>query len=200
MNAPHPLPPWHDDLAGSLAHAWAMLVRGAADRRHAFHTPTVATIGRDGAPRVRTVVLRGADPAARTLRFHTDARSAKAAELAADPRIAIHAYDAGAKLQLRLEGIAALHRDDGVADAAWAATRPFSRACYRLATAPGTPADDPLTALAEDGAGEEAGRDAFVAVTVAVARLEMLHLAATGHRRSAFAWRGGELAATWLVP
>ncbi len=195
-----PLPPWHDDLAGSLAHAWAMLVRGAADRRHAFHTPSVATIGRDGGPRVRTVVLRGAEPATRTLRFHTDARGNKAAELAADPRIAVHAYDAGAKLQLRLDGRATLHRDDEVAAAAWAATRPFSRACYRVATAPGTPADDPVAALAEHGEGAEAGRAAFVAVTVAVERLEMLHLAASGHRRSAFDWRGGELAATWLVP
>jgi hypothetical protein len=200
MNAPLPLPPWHDDLTGSLAHAWAMLVRGAADRRHAFHTPSVATIGTDGAPRVRTVVLRGAEPAARTLRFHTDARSAKAAELAADPRIAIHAYDAGAKLQLRLEGTATLHRDDQVADAAWAATRPFSRACYRVATAPGTAADDPIAALIEAGEGEQAGREAFVAVRVTVSRLEMLHLAASGHRRSAFDWRGGALAATWLVP
>lgn len=195
-----PLPPWHDDLAASLAHAWAMLVRGAADRRHAFHTPSVATIGEDGGPCVRTVVLRGVEPAARTLRFHTDARSGKARELAADPRIAVHAYDAGAKLQLRLAGEASLHRDDAVADAAWAATRPFSRACYRVASAPGTPAPDPTAALAEAGEGEEAGRDAFVAVTVAVARLEMLHLAASGHRRSAFDWRGGALAMAWLVP
>lgn len=197
---PHALPAWHDDLAASLAHAWAMLVRGAADRRHAFHTPSVATIGTDGAPRVRTVVLRGAEPATRTLRFHTDARSGKAAELAADARVALHAYDPGAKLQLRLEGTARLHRHDAVADAAWAATRPFSRACYRLATPPGTAADDPVAALVEAGEGEEAGREAFVAVTVAVSRLEMLHLAASGHRRSAFDWRGRALAATWLVP
>jgi pyridoxamine 5'-phosphate oxidase len=165
-----PLPPWHDDLPGSLAHAWATLVRGAADRRHAFHTPSVATIGEDGGPRVRAVVLRGVEPATRTLRFHTDARSAKARELVADPRIAIHAYDAGAKLQLRLEGQATLHRHDAVAEAAWAATRPFSRACYRVATAPGTPADDPLSALTEAGEGEEAGREAFVAVGDAAPR------------------------------
>jgi hypothetical protein len=200
MNAPHALPPWHDDLAGSLAHAWAMLVRGAGDRRHAFHTPTVATIGADGAPRLRTVVLRGAEPAARRLRFHTDARSAKASELAAEPRIALHAYDAGAKLQLRLDGVATLHRADAIADAAWAATRPFSRACYLVAAAPGSAADDPVSALAEAGVGDEAGREAFVAVTVAVTRLEMLHLAASGHRRSAFAWVDGTLSATWLVP
>jgi hypothetical protein len=195
-----PLPPWYDDLAGSLAEAWALLVRGAADRRHPFHTPQVATIGEDGAPSVRTVVLRAVAPARRTLRFHTDARSRKARELAAEPRIALHAYHPGAKIQLRLSGVATLHRDDSVADESWRATRPFSRACYRLAAAPGMTAEDPYAALAEAGEGPEAGREAFVAVTVSVARMEFLFLAASGHRRALFDWSGGALAARWLVP
>jgi hypothetical protein len=195
-----PLPAWYDDLSGSLGEAWALLVRGAADRRHPFHTPSVATVAADGAPSVRTVVLRGADPAARIVRFHTDARSRKAAELAAEPRIALHAYHPGAKIQLRLAGRATLHHDGSVADAAWSATRPFSRACYRVAQAPGTPAEDPLGALAEASADEQAGREAFLAVTVVVARMEFLYLAAAGHRRALFDWSGGTLAATWLVP
>jgi pyridoxamine 5'-phosphate oxidase len=195
-----PLPPWYDDLAGSLAEAWALLVRGAADRRHPFHTPQVATIGEDGAPALRTVVLRGVEPSARRLRFHTDARSRKVRELAADPRVALHAYHPAAKIQLRLSGTATLHRDDAVADAAWAATRPFSRTCYRLAAAPGTAADDPHAALAEAGDGPEAGREAFVAVTVTVERMEFLFLAAAGHRRALFEWQGEALAARWLVP
>ncbi len=198
MNAP--LPPWYDDLPGSLAEAWALLVRGVADRRHPFHTLQVATIGLDGAPTVRTVVLRGVEPARRVVRFHTDRRSRKARELAADPRIALHAYHPAAKIQLRLSGRAALHRDDPVAAAAWAATRPFSRACYRVALPPGTVAESPYAALAEAGAGDEAGREAFLAVTVSVERLEFLFLAARGHRRALFDWSGGALAASWLVP
>lgn len=197
---PELIPPWYNDLPASLAQGWALLVRGAADRRHPFHTPAVATIGADGAPRVRTVVLRGASPPSRRLRFHTDARSAKAAELAADPRIAVHAYDPGGKIQLRLSGTATLHTDDDVADAAWTATRPLSRACYRVATPPGAPADDPVAALTEIGDGREAGRAAFIAVTVTVARMEWLYLAAAGHRRALFDWSGDALDATWLVP
>lgn len=177
-----------------------MLVRGAADRRHPFHTPQVATVGEDGAPSVRTVVLRGVEPAARRLRFHTDRRSRKARELAAEPRLAIHAYHPAARIQLRLWGTATLHRDDAVAEAAWAATRPFSRACYRLAAAPGSPADDPQAALAVSGDGPEAGREAFLAVTVSVARMEFLHLAASGHRRALYDWSSGALEARWLVP
>ncbi len=77
-------PAFYDDLAGCLAEAWRRLEEGAA-HQSGFHTPALATIGRDGAPRLRTVVLRGVDRAARSLRVHCDARSAKAAEIAADP-------------------------------------------------------------------------------------------------------------------
>ncbi len=195
-----PLPPWYDDLAGSLGEGWAQLVRGAADRRHPCHTITAATTGLDGAPQLRTVVLRAAEPEARRIRFHTDARSHKVAELDADPRIALHAYNPFVKIQLRLWGTATVHRDDELAAAAWARTRPFSRACYRLAQGPGTPVPDPSTGLAETGEGPEAGREAFVAVTVAVSRLEFLFLASAGHRRALYRWSSPALEARWLVP
>ena len=45
------------------AHALRLLARGAADRRAAFHTPTLSTVGLDGRPRARTVVMRGLDVA-----------------------------------------------------------------------------------------------------------------------------------------
>ncbi|MDQ4503446.1 pyridoxamine 5'-phosphate oxidase family protein [Sinomonas sp. ASV322] len=47
---------------------------------------TLATIGRDGYPAARTVLLSGFD--GERFFFHTDARSAKAAELATNPRAA----------------------------------------------------------------------------------------------------------------
>ncbi len=81
-------------LEGALHAAFGRLAEGARDGRSPFRTPALATLGRDGAPQLRTVVLRGFDPAARSLSIHTDRRSAKVAELAADPRAALHVYDA----------------------------------------------------------------------------------------------------------
>jgi len=46
----------------------------------------LATVGHDGAPRLRHVLLSSYDRG--RLHFHTDARTAKAAELAADARVA----------------------------------------------------------------------------------------------------------------
>ncbi|MCU0889647.1 MAG: hypothetical protein MUC64_16860 [Rubritepida sp.] len=172
-----------DDLAEVQAEAFRLLARGVADRRSAFHTPTLATIGRDGAPRARTLVLRGFDAPTRTLRLHTDARS--------------HVYDAGQQVQLRLDCVAQVHREDALAEAAWDASRPFSRMCYAIEPAPGTPLDAPPEAPRDS----EAGRPHFAVLALRFDRLEWLWLAAEGHRRARLAWTpDGTPEATWLSP
>lgn len=192
------------DLDGTLAEAFRLIARSVADRRHPFHTPTLATLAVDGAPAARTVVLRGFDAAARQLRIHTDRRAAKVAELAAEPRASLHMYDPGAAVQLRLSCVATLHATDAVAEAGWAASRDFSRMCYAIEPAPGTPCAAPPPAPADAAAG----RPNFCVVLLRIHRLEWLHLAAAGHRRARFTWSGQENGdglgggpeAGWLVP
>lgn len=194
-------PPFYDDLAACLEEAWRRLCEGATSRRGAFHTPSLATIGLDGAPRLRTVVLRGADPGTRTLRFHTDQRSDKAAEIVRTPRVALHAYEAGAKIQVRIEGRARLHAQDAVTEAAWEAALPMSRICYGVVPGPGTPipAGDAY-AMPDDEEKAARDRENFRVVLVTVERLEFLYLAFEGHRRARFSWDGEEMSGTWLVP
>ena len=190
-----PAPP--QTLEDTLAEAFRLLSRGVADRRSAFHTPTLATIGAGGAPNLRTVVLRAFDPAARTLRIPTDRRSAKAGEIAADARAMIHGYDAGAQVQLRIAGDAVLHLDDAVADAAWAASREMSRMTYATPHAPGTPLPAPPEAP-RDSAG---ARPNFAALMLRITMLDCLTLTHAGHRRAHFAWDAdGALASGWRAP
>ena len=190
-----PAPP--ATLEEALAEAFRLLSRGVADRRSAFHTPTLATLGAEGAPNLRTVVLRAFDPAARSLRIHTDRRSVKAAEIAADPRAMLHGYDAGAQVQLRLTGHAMLHLDDETAESAWAASREMSRMCYATPHAPGAR----LAAPPEAPRDAEGGRGNFAAVTLRIAALDWLMLAHAGHRRARFAWDAeGRLDASWRAP
>ncbi len=194
---------FYDDLDATRAQCWALLARGAADRRSGFHTIQIATLAPDG-PRLRTVVLRGAEAETRRVRVHSDARAAKIAEIEADPRVELCAYDARAKIQLRLRGRAAIHRDDALADAAWAGSGDGARRCYRAVVAPGAPlpapqaGDLPQEALAP--AERDAGRAQFVVVALSVARIEWLYLAARGHRRAAFDWDGAGWAGRWLAP
>ena len=93
---------WFETLEGLNSRLWQCLGRGVADRHHPARHPTLATIGPDGWPEARTVVLRGADPIAGTLTVHTDLHSAKVASLTAMPRAAFHVWIEKDRLQLRL--------------------------------------------------------------------------------------------------
>jgi hypothetical protein len=172
---------------------------GASDRRSAFHTPTIATIGVDGRPRLRTVVLRAVDAAARSLRFHTDRRSEKITELAREPRTAAHFYDPAAKIQVRVEGTAQVHGGDEVALGAWQSSQRMSRICYGTAPGPGTriPTGDGFT-LPSAAPEIDAGQENFVAVVVRALRVEWLYLDHLGHRRAIFDETDGTR--SWLAP
>jgi pyridoxamine 5'-phosphate oxidase len=198
-----PLLPCYDDLPATLETAWHALSRGVADRRSPFHHPVVGTTGRDGCPRLRTMILRAATPSARLLRVHTDVRAEKWADLAADPRIALLFYDVGMKVQLRIEGITRLHHGDDVAKAAWEASQRMSRACYATMPAPGSiiPDGDAFTLPEGDEASIAPGEAQFGVLAITVMSLEWLYLAHEGHRRALFRWdEAGNLTARWLVP
>ncbi|MEM6382361.1 MAG: pyridoxamine 5'-phosphate oxidase family protein [Pseudomonadota bacterium] len=196
-----PLPSYYNSLEASLEHALGLLSRGVKDRRSAFHTLTVATANADGSIEQRTVVNRGFDRTNRTLRFHTDTRAPKLAQLRDNPRASVHIYDARAKIQVRLAAVARVHLDTELHQTAWDATRPFSRECYRVVATPGTkvPSPEDLAFLAADD--PDAGKNHFAAVTLQIHSLEWLYLAHQGHRRAKFAWdKEGQLSSSWLVP
>lgn len=195
------IPAFYNDLDATLAMAWAQLARGVADRRAAFHTPTLGTIALDGSPSVRTVILRGCNIAARSLRFHTDRRSIKVTEIERDPRVSLHFYDAGQKIQLRLAGIVDVHSGDLVAETAWVKAQPMSRAIYGMTLPPGTVIENPVTSpppIVPDG--QTVGFENFVIADVVVTAIEWLYLGHQGHRRARFDWPEGQLQAAWLAP
>jgi pyridoxamine 5'-phosphate oxidase len=101
---PHPHDPhaWATSLEGLYAQVWQRLARGVVDRHAPARHPTFATVSPDGWPEARTVVMRAADPAGATLDIHTDLQSAKVASLRANPRAALHIWEASAHLQIRL--------------------------------------------------------------------------------------------------
>ncbi|RIA47230.1 pyridoxamine 5'-phosphate oxidase family protein [Dichotomicrobium thermohalophilum] len=192
------LPDFYNDLDRSLRAAWSLLACGVKDRKAPAHTPVLATNG-DSGPRVRTVVLRACDPETRRLRFHTDRRSHKVAEIAADPAGAVHVYDPKQKVQLRLDCQLSVHIGDELAQEAWAATRDFSRVCYQVMQGPGEAVSDPreVPFSADDS---KDGWDHFAVISALVTRIEWLYLAAHGHRRAEFLWQEGDWHGRWLVP
>lgn len=197
--------PIPDDLDAIFDDAWTRLTRGVKDRRSAFHTPVVATLGSDGV-RQRVMVLRAADRARRALRFHTDCRSAKVAHIGSGAVASVLGYDPGARIQLLLGGTLAL-ADPEATEAAWQMSALTSRRAYLAAPGPGTPIDEPGSGLPEAlltraPTGEEAaaGRANFAALAFVVERVEWLELTASGNRRALFTHTEGRWSATWLIP
>ena len=193
-----PLLGCYDDLDGSCAHAWALLARGVKDRRSPFHTPGLATVSPEELPEIRTVVLRGCDPQTRNLRFHTDTRSAKIADMQKQPQAALHFYDPGAKIQLRVRARLELLTGEAYASA-WDNTRPMSRECYQVTQAPGSRLSTPGDVVF-DAAATNDGADHFAPVVAHVRQIEWLYLAARGHRRALFDFTASNPQHSWLVP
>ncbi len=191
------LPSHADDLDEVLAEAFRRFARGVADRHSAFRTPTIATVGPDGGPRIRTMVLRRFEPAARRLTLHTDRRATKLSEIDHQPRVAVHVYDARAAVQVRLSARAAVHVADDLAREAWEAGAPSSHTCYAVNPAPGTVVAAPPPAATD----QDAGFANFAVLALTFDTLEWLWLYHGGHRRARFAWADdGSHSASWLVP
>ena len=193
-----------DDFDAIIGFAWNALELAATDRDSPFRHAQVATTGPHGWPQLRTVILRHGNAAQRQVGFHTDCRSAKAAEMDADTSVALVTQDRPRELQIRLWGQADLHVEDAAARAAWDALYPPLRMPYRTAFAPGkaidSPGDADPTPEAIAPADPDAGFENFALVLVRVVRLEWLRLPpGKGHRRARFEW-GAAWEGTWLAP
>ena len=189
----------------ALDTAWRLLKRGAADRRSPMHTPVVASVADDSRPDARVMVLRAADRGAASLRFHTDARSPKCADMDGRP-VSVLAYHPGEAMQLRIAGVAHVIGDGSLADAIWAQSTPFARRCYLAEQPPGTRLAAPASGLPAWVEGREPmleelvpARANFALVMVEISEIDWLHLAQTGHRRAVFR-SGGGWAGEWLAP
>lgn len=176
---------------------------GAKRRKSALHTPVVGTA--DG--HLRVMVLREFDPETHTLRFHTDARSPKCAAISQDPAVSVLAYDAEAKVQIRMRGVGRVESHGPVAEAAWLASTTFARRCYLAESAPSSLAGQPVSGLPDWAEGitpteddVAPARDNFAVLLVKVEKFDWLYLANTGHRRAQITPQGGGYSGEWLVP
>lgn len=179
---------------------WMELARAALDRHHEWRTPVLATLGLDGAPNARTVVLRHTDATLRTLDFYTDSRSPKIAELAAQPQATLLFWSTRLNWQLRARvNIKALTSGQEV-EAVWAKLKQ-SRAAgdYLTVAAPG----DKLSAadakpFCEDAAAAAAtnSQHHLAILKAQVDEIDWLELSRNGHRRAKLSPTAWE----WLTP
>ena len=189
------------------AFLWAALERACRSRESPWRTPVLATVGRDGGPDARVLVMRGADSQARRLEFHTDSRSAKLRAISRQPRVVLCFWDPAAQLQLRAAGIAAAwgdsphreSREGGSArrESAWARVPADSRRNYAGESPPGSIIANSNRPVAPDPQG---GFAHFAILDVALFRLEWLWLGGPTHVRGEALWADGTWKAAPLAP
>ena len=181
------------------------LKRATQDRHHAWRTPVLATSAADGMPNARTVVLREVDDNLAQLRFYTDARSAKVAELDNQGVALLVFWSKRLNWQLRVRAAVSIHVTGSVVDDVWARVSQSAAAGdYLSSSTPGViidvssavqPAKTPVTpSLASPVVS--APNHHLVVLSAHVQEIDWLELARSGHRRArlrADSW-------DWLAP
>ena len=167
---------------------WQELTRATHDRHHDWKTPALATTGIDGTPRVRTVVLRNADPVSWTLTVYTDTRSPKCAELMKSDTAQFVFWSARLHWQLRISTRARVHTSGALVDAAWLKVSQ-SRASkdYLGRVAPGSLFlnDAEVGRNSQNKQESQKGKDHHLTVlTFAVQSMDWLSLGREGHIRA----------------
>ena len=176
-----------------LLPPWRPLLRGARQREGRAPQARwlqLATVGLDGAPRVRTLVFRGwAGPA--KLDLLTDGRSDKAAELIREPRLELCWLLPRARAQFRLRGRRlGLPQEQGRAarNQHWQQLNPGARALWAWPT-PGEPVRAAGAWPSELADGSPLP-DCFELVRIAIEQVELLELSGHPHQRRR--WRADQ--------
>lgn len=177
----------------------------ARSRKSPMHTPVIGTSDCD----MRVMVLREFDADSYQLRFHTDVRSPKIKCVRHDPALAVLAYDADAKVQIRMHGIGAVKTTGPDIDAVWDEATNFAKRCYLAEHGPSSVSAQQTSGLPgwAEGINPTAeqiapARQNFAVLYITVTEFDWLYLANGGHRRARITilpdqagWKG-----EWLVP
>jgi pyridoxamine 5'-phosphate oxidase len=182
-----------DDLAGIRQACWQQLAACTQDKSHAWRVMGLATLDGDAAD-LRSVVVREADPQARTLMFFTDARSPKVGQIAAQPRATLLAWSAALSWQLRLRVRLEVQTSGLAVSSRWARLKLSPAAQDYLSP---LPPGAPLTGAVPPPAPERDSRAHFAVVLARVQAMDWLELRPGGHRRALFGADGG---GQWVTP
>ena len=188
------------DLLPDIHQAcWRELALAAQGKAHAWRMMALATVA-IGAPGditaaapmadLRTVVLREANPAERTLMFFTDARSPKVAQITAQPAATLLVWCPQLSWQLRLRVQLVVETNGLAVSSRWARLKMKPAAQdYLSPLPPGTPLAHPRP--------ERGTREFFSVVLATVTAIDWLELHPDGQRRARFDAEGR---GQWLTP
>lgn len=176
-------------LSGTLDQTWRTLVDGVTDPDAPARYISLATIGLDGYPQTRTLVLRGANRDLAAIELYTDAATTKIAELRENLKASVLVWDRDL-FQIRLSVDTQILQ--GPAEI-WASFRGSAPQNYGGTPTPGMPmeaAEDYIT-------GSDQSR--FMVLKCAIQAIDTVYLGPDLHRRARFK-RADGFKGTWIAP
>ncbi len=181
-------------LENFFAEGMNALKKAAVEPSHPFRIPVLGTVAQ-GVPSLRSVILRDFLEEPFSLVFFTHAASPKVYDMLQNPVIACCAYDAGAGLQLRMNGTSKVHRQDSVARKYWATVPEARYADYDHDTPPGKP----LPTVPDGGLGKALDRF-FTVIVMEINEIDMLLIRRDGHQRAIFSKAAAGFDGMWVQP
>lgn len=196
-----------NDIADILTSIFTLLDDAANNRKSPMHTPIVASIDLDGAPNQRVMVLREFDRERNILRFHTDIRSPKVAEIGSNNNVSIAFYDAQKRVQLKLYGKAEILSDADQATEAWLQTDTMGRRVYLCDPGSGAKSNMATSGIAEELQSRrptleesEMGRKNFAIIIIKIDKIDWLSLSSKGNKAASFRRVNNGWDSHWLIP
>lgn len=169
---------------------------GTSEKSHPFRYATLATVGLETLPRLRTVVLREFDPQTLRLTFYTDTRSKKILHIKENNRVSLLLFHHENQLQIRIEGLAIRERSPELLQERWNHLHAASRLDYTSVLSPGTE----ITSPEKVDYMKEEGNMYFGMVHIAPFKIEYLKLSRPKNTRVRFSKRGSGWTSDYLVP
>ncbi len=179
-------------------HIWTSvkteLRKGVEEQSHPFKFATLATLGLERLPRLRTIKIRDFDPESLQMTFYTDSRSKKILHIKENNKVSLLLYHPDKLMQLRIEGLAIRERDEAVLQEHWSRVEGPAQKDYTTSAAPGTEINHPekIEYIYRD--------DFFSVVYILPFKIEYLQLKRPHHLRVRFSKREGIWRSDYLVP
>ena len=189
---------------GLWTQAWDLILAGAERTDHPFGLTYQGSVGGQGVPRQRTVVLRAAERDRAELRIYTDRRSIKARELTHNPLLSYLFWDPETRIQFSGHGPTHWLAQEE-ARSIFASLPKHGRKAYATVRPPSTPLDRASDGLPADWADRSCEQTDYASANfgVLVTRIEyadVLQLDRHHNLRLTATRSGEDWSLRWVTP
>lgn len=171
------------------------LQQGVTISDHPFRYCTMATVGLDRMARLRTVRIRGlSDDDDMVISVYTDKRSKKIIHIKENKLVSMLFYHPDKLLQLKVEGMAVINKDQKVLKDLWKGIDNPSKKDYTTVMAPGSVMEGP------DEVEYLRDEDHFCLLEIHPIKIEYLQLKRPNHLRIRYSRKDDSWKGEFLVP